>query len=189
MGEPSAPPERETWLGWLPLPALILAADGSPVAVNPLWAAVLGSAGDRWLDVVEPPFRAALGERLQLSAAAGEPGRADCWVTGPGAGRWSRWWWHPIPPRNVLVCVGVIGDGQAAAPRGASIGTDLATAVTDRIFAAGLALESAASMLDGPMAAMILRVLDDLERMVEQTRSAAIQQQAPSTSPPSPEEQ
>jgi hypothetical protein len=78
---------------------------------------------------------------------------------------------------------------QAAAP-GASIGTDLATAVTDRIFAAGLALESAASMLDGPMAAMILRVLDDLERLVEQTLSAAIQQQQPpSAPPPSPEEQ
>jgi len=188
MGEPSAPPERETWLGWLPLPSLILAADGSAVAVNPLWATVLGSGADRWLDAVEPPFRAALGERLRLSAAAGEPGRADCWVTGLGGGRWSRWWWHPIPPRNVLVCVGVIGDGQAAAP-GSSINTDLATAVADRIFAAGLALESAADMLDGPMAAMILRVLDDLERMVEQTHSAAIQQRPPSAPPPSSEGQ
>jgi hypothetical protein len=187
MGEPSAPPERETWLGWLPIPALILAAGDSAVAVNPMWATVLGSGGDRWLDVVEPPFRAALGERLRLAATVGEPGRADCWVTGPGGGRWSRWWWHPIPPRNLLVCVGVIGDGQAAAP-GASISTDVGTAVTERIFAAGVALESAARMLDDPMAAVLLRVLDDLERLVEQIRSAAIQQ-VRSASPPSPGEQ
>jgi len=188
MSEPSAPPGRETWLGWLPLPALILATDGSAVAVNPMWATVLGSGGDRWLDVVEPPFRAALGERLRLAAAAREPGRADCWVTGPGGGRWSRWWWHPAPPRNLLVCVGVIDDGQAAVSE-VSISTDVATAVAARIFAAGLALEPAVSMLDGPMAAMILRVLDDLERLLEQIHSAAIQQQLPPASPPSPEEQ
>lgn len=187
MGEPSAPPGQETWLGWLPLPALILAVDGSAV-VNPKWTTALGSSGDRWLDVVEPPFRATLGERLRLAAAAGEPGTADCWVTGPGGGRWSRWWWHPIPPRNLLVCVGVIGDGQAAA-HGAGISTDLATAVAERIFAAGVALESAASMLDGPIAAMILRVLDDLERLVEQTHSAAIRPRPPFASAPSPEEQ
>ena len=188
MGEPSAPPGQETWLGWLPLPALILAADGSAVAVNPAWATVLGSGGDRWPDVVEQPFRAALGVQLRLAAAAREPGRADCWVSGPGRGRWSRWWWHPIPPRNLLVCVGVIGDGQASVPE-VSISTDLATAVTGQILAAGLALEPAASMLGGPMAAMILRVLDDLERLLEQIHSAAIQQQLPSASPPSPEEQ
>lgn len=187
MGEPSAPPGQETWLGWLPLPALILAADGSAVAVNPMWATVLGSGADRWLDVIEEPFRVALGERLRQAAAAREPGRADCWVTGPGGGRWSRWWWHPAPPRNLLVCIGVIGDGQAALPE-ASVSGDLATTVTDQILAAGLALESAAGMLDGPMAAMILRVLDDLERLLEQIHSAAIQQ-LPSTSPPSPEEQ
>jgi len=188
MGEPSAPPGRETWLGWLPLPALILAADGSAAALNPMWATVLGSGGDRWLDVVEQPFRAALGERLRLAAAAREPGIADCWVTGPGRGRWSRWWWHPIPPRNLLVCVGVIGDGQDSVPE-VSISTDLATTVADQILAAGLALEPAASMLDGPMAAMILRVLDDLERLLEQIHGAAIQQQLPSASPPSAEEQ
>jgi hypothetical protein len=187
MGEPSAPPGQETWLSWLPLPALILAADGSAVAVNPTWATVLGSGVDGWLDVVEQPFRAALGERLRLAAAAREPGRADCWVTGPGGGRWSRWWWHPAPPRNLLVCVGVIGDGQAGASE-VSISTGPATPVTDQILAAGVALESAASMLDGPMAAMVLRVLDDLERLIEQIHSAAIQQ-PPSVSPPSPEEQ
>lgn len=188
MGEPSAPPGRMTWLGWLPLPALILAADGSAVAVNPMWPAVLGSGGDRWLDVVEAPFGPALGERLRLAAVAGEPGRADCWVAGPGGGRWSRWWWHPIPPRNLLVCVGVFDGGQAAAP-GVGISTDLAMAVTEQILAAGLALESAASLLEGPMAATILRVLDDLERLLEQIRSEAFHQQARSAGPPSPEEQ
>jgi hypothetical protein len=53
----------------------------------------------------------------------------------------------------------------------------------------GLALESAASMLEGPMAGLILRVVDDLERLLEQIRSEAFEQQARLAAPPSPEEQ
>jgi hypothetical protein len=32
MGEPSASPGQAAWLGWLPIPALSLASDGSTVA-------------------------------------------------------------------------------------------------------------------------------------------------------------
>jgi PAS domain-containing protein len=115
MGRPFASPEQETWLGLIPLPAFILAADGPPVAANPAWATMLASDGDRWLDVVEPPFRPALEARLRLAVATGEPGSADCQVTGPRGGRWSRWWWGPVPPQSLIVCVGVIDDGQASA--------------------------------------------------------------------------
>jgi hypothetical protein len=196
MGEPSAPPGQASWLGWIPLPALILAADGSAVAVNPAWATVLPVAadGDGWVEAVERPFRSALRARLRLAAVACEPGSADCRVAGPDGDRWSRWWWHPAPPQNLVVCVGVIGDGWAGAalpaPGGiadqptqvrpgpasdVSLTPDIAMAVVNRIFEAGLALESAASLLEGPMATVILRALDDLDQLVRQIRSAVLE--------------
>jgi hypothetical protein len=41
MGEPPVSPEQATWLGWLPLPALILASDGSVVAVTKEFKSIL----------------------------------------------------------------------------------------------------------------------------------------------------
>jgi len=213
MGEASVPPGQASWLGWVPLPALMLAADGSAVAVNPAWATVLPVAadGDGWIEAVERPFRPALWARLRLAVAAGQPGSADCRVTGPNGGRWSRWWWHPAPPQNLVVCVGLIGDGRAgaigdgragSAPPGTvdiadqpaqvrpgavpdvSLTPDLATAVVNRIFEAGLALESAASLLEAPMATVILRALDDLDQLVRQIRRAALEPRGCPMDPP-----
>jgi len=205
MTEASMPPGQASWLGWIPLPALILAADGSAVAVNPAWATVLPEAadGDGWIEVVERSFRSALRARLRLAVAAGEPGSACCRVTGLDGGRWSRWWWHPAPPQNLIVCVGVLGDGRAGAALPApddtavepaqlrlgaaldvSLTPALATAVVNRIFQAGLALESAASLLDGPMATVILRALDDLDQLVRQIRSAALEPRGRPADPP-----
>ena len=208
MGGSPASPGQETWLGWLPLPALVLAADGSAVAVNPAWATMLASDGDRWLDVVEPPFRRALRARLRLAVAAGEPGSADCRLASPRPGRWSRWWWHPVPPRNLVVCVGVIEDGRGAAPPpvrsdtadppaqarapapvSVSISTDRALAVIGRIFAAGLALESAASLLQEPLASVVLHAIDDLDQLVNQIRSMVFEPPARPAAPPTPEAQ
>lgn len=208
MGEPSASPGQATWLGWLPIPALILASDGSTVAVNPAWATLWPEAadGDRWLEAVQPPFRSALSARLRLAAATGEPGHADCQVTGPHGSRWSRWWWHPAPPHSLVVCVAVLDDGPAsaalpgrgdtpdlpaqghpvAAP-GISVSADHATAVIHRIFEAGLALESAASLLDGPLAALALHALDDLDQLVHHIRSAVLEQRTHPASPPPPQ--
>jgi hypothetical protein len=198
-------PGQASWLGWVPLPALILAADGSAVAVNPVWATVspVAADGDGWVEAVERPFRSALRARLRLAAAAGEPGSADCRVTGPDGGRWSRWWWHPVPPQNLVVCVGVIADGRAGAASPAPGDTadqpaqvrpgavpdvgltpDLAMAVVNRIFEAGLALESAASLLDGPMALVILRALADLDQLVRQIRGAALEPRGRFMDPP-----
>jgi len=208
MGEPPVSPEQATWLGWLPLPALILASDGSVVAVNAAWAGELASEGNRWLDAVEPPFRPALRARLRLAVAVGEPGSADCRVTGPGGGRWSRWWWHPIPPHSLVVCVAVMEDGPAgavmsagaqtpglpaqvpspAAPK-ASISADLGLAVIKRVFEAGLALESAASLLEGPLASLAQHALADLDQLVHHIRSAVLQQQQGRPTAPPPREE
>jgi PAS domain-containing protein len=126
MGEFWASPLQATWLGWIPVPAMILGADGSAVAVNPTWASMLRVAaeGDGWVEAVEPPFRSLVRARLRLAVAAGEPGSVDCRVSGPDGSRWSRWWWHPAPPQNLVVCVGVIEDSQLraalASPRDAA---------------------------------------------------------------------
>jgi hypothetical protein len=207
MSESSASPEHATWLGWIPLPALLLAADGSAVAANPAWAAALPVAaqGDGWVEAVDPAFRPMLRARLRLAAAASEPGSVDCHVSGPRGSRWSRWWWHPVPPQNLVVCVGVIGDGEASAalasPRAAAdqpaqvnalaasdvaISADRAAAVVNRLFEAGLALESAASRLEGPLAAAVVRVVDDVDQLVRRIRKAVFESRAQPGDPPHP---
>jgi hypothetical protein len=199
MGEFWASPEQAAWLGWIPVPALILAADGSAVAVNPTWAAVLPVAaeGDGWVEAVEPSFRPMLRARLRLAAATRVPGTVDCPVSGPRGSRWSRWWWHPAPPQNLVVCVGVIEDGQAraalASPRDAGgrparvdalassdvrISADRAMAVVNRLVEAGLALESAASLLEGPVAAAIVRAVDDLDELIRRIRDVVFESRA-----------
>jgi hypothetical protein len=205
MGEFLASPEQATWLGWIPVPALILAADGSAVAVNPRWAAVLPvtAEGDGWVEAVEPPFRSMLRARLRLAAAVGEPGSVDCRVSGPRGSRWSRWWWHPAPSQNLVVCVGVIEDGQASAGRPSprddadrpaqaaalaasdvSISAGRAVAVVNRLFEAGLALESAASLLEGPLAAVVEGVVDDVDQLVRRIRSVVFESRAHPGDPP-----
>jgi hypothetical protein len=207
MGKPPASPGHEGWLNWLPLPAVILAADGSAATMNAAWATLLGSAGDRWLDAVEPPFRPALRARLRLAVATGATGSADCWVAGPGESKWgklSHWWWHPVPPHNLVVCVGMINNGHAGPPLaaagdvpgppargfagpapGASISAEVAMAAVHRIFEAGLALESAAGLLEQPLAGPVLRALADLDQLVNQIRSMAFESRPrPAAVPP-----
>jgi hypothetical protein len=206
MAEPPASPGLASWLGWLPIPVLVLAADGSAIAANAAWATLspVATDGEGWLETVEPAFRPALGARLRLAAAAGQPGSADCRVTGPGGGHWSRWWWQPIPPGGLVVCVAVMDDGRArvplparddppdppaqAHPRAAphtGISADVAMAIIHRIFEAGLALESAAGLLDGPMVTLVLRALDDLDQLVHDIRNAVLNARTrPMTSPP-----
>jgi hypothetical protein len=117
MGPLPASPELAAWLGWLPIPVLVLGAGGSAVAANARWATVsAGPDGPGWLEAADPAFRRALGARLRLAAAAAEPGSADCPVSGPGGSRQSRWWWQPIPPGGLVVCVAGMDDGQARAP-------------------------------------------------------------------------
>jgi hypothetical protein len=209
MGDPLAPPPQATWLNWIPIPARILASDGSTVAVNEPWASVLPavSEGAEWLDVVELPLRTTLWARLRLAVAAGEPGTADCQVTGPHGSRWSRWWWHPAPPQNLVVCVAVIEDDRitmappqpgdagnppARAPLPADpnfhLSADLAAGAVHRVFEAGLALQSAVGLLDGPLAALAHRALDDLDQLIGHIRSAAFEQQTRPATPPPPDQ-
>jgi hypothetical protein len=209
MSEPPASPQQAAWLGSIPLPALVLAYDGSAVAVNEGWAALspVDAVGRGWLEAVEPVFRPTLRATLRLAATTSEPGSADCPVTGPRGGRWSRWWWQPLPPGGLVVCVAVIDNGRAGTvavggstgdPRAqahtraglsAGISAELAMAVVHRIFQAGLALESAASLLPGPVAMLVLRVLDDLDQLVRDIRNAALKPRTRPAAPPSEEEQ
>jgi hypothetical protein len=56
----------------------------------------------------------------------------------------------------------------------APISADIAAAVIHRVFEAGLALESAAGLLDGPMVALVLRILDDLDQLVRDIRTTML---------------
>jgi hypothetical protein len=197
MGQPPSSLGLTAWLDQLPIPALILDADGSALTANTGWAALSPQPADGqgWLNAAEPAFRLALGARLRLAAAAAEPGSADCRVAGPDGGRWSRWSWQPIPG-GLIVCVAVLDDGQARVPlpvradtgdppaqancRPAvhtAISADVAMAVVHRIFEAGLALESAAGLLDAPMVTLVLRILDDLDQLVRNIRNEVLRSQ------------
>jgi hypothetical protein len=59
-----------------------------------------------------------------------------------------------------------------------AISADIAMAVVYRIFEAGLALESAASLLDPPMVTSVLRILDDLDQLVRDIRNEVFRLQA-----------
>ncbi len=209
MFELPASPWQATWLGWIPLPAVVLAGDGSAVAVNERWADLSPVPGDGqgWLEAVEPAFRPALRATLLIAATTAHPGSADCPVTGPRGGRRSRWWWQPIAPGDLVVCVAVIdgdpaerspmpGDArdplareQTRAAPPAGISAELAMAAVHRIFQAGLALESAASLLPGGTATQILGAVDDLDRLVRDIRDAVLNPPDRRTDPPPHEAQ
>ncbi len=193
MGEPPAQ-WRPTWIGWLPVPALILTSDGTAVAANDAWAALspVSADGEGWLQAVGPALRPALMASLRLAAAAAESGTADCRVAGTAGGRWSRWWWRPAPQQHLVVCAAVIDEGQPASfglghngdspaalaawsTPGPQAGSELAEAVIHRIFRAGLMLASAASLLDGSAAAGTLRAVAELDELVRDIRRAALQ--------------
>ena len=113
MVETYAWPTPDTAVSALPVAALLLAADGSVLAVNDGWSALSGAqqAGDGWLGPIHPAVRAVLRARLRLAAAAGQRGSLDCQLAARGGPRWTRWWWSPWPVGNLLVCVADIGRG------------------------------------------------------------------------------
>lgn len=138
--EPAVWPGLVAGIGWLPVASLVLAADGSAVAVNDAWLILsrLGRnawRGEGWLRAVESIDRSAVRARLRLAAASGEPGstdcllanprgQRDCLLAGPGGQRRSRWWWRPGPAGELVVCVAGLDRGGAREPGGwpASVG-------------------------------------------------------------------
>ncbi len=97
-------------LDLLPLPSLVLAGDGSAMAVNGGWTRLSGvsaaaSRGEGWLGALEPLDRGPLRRRLAGAAAASEPGSGDFRLAGPGGDQWCRWWWQPGAPGQLVVCV------------------------------------------------------------------------------------
>ncbi|MBO0769865.1 MAG: hypothetical protein J2P35_00235 [Actinobacteria bacterium] len=134
MGEQPAEPDLAAGLNRLPLAALILAPDGSAVAVNAAWAELSGlsghdSRGEGWLRGLDRGQRQPLRARLRAASAAGEHGCADCQLAERSERQWTRWWWRARPGGGLLVCVAGIstadadrmitpdppGDGRAAA--------------------------------------------------------------------------
>ncbi|MGE5293045.1 MAG: hypothetical protein ACM3ML_38855 [Micromonosporaceae bacterium] len=134
MREPAVWAGLVAGIGWLPVASLVLAADGSAVAVNDAWLILsrLGRdswRGEGWLRAVEPVDRSAVRARLRLAAASGEPGSADCLLASPrgqrdcllaglGGQRRSRWWWRPGPAGELVVCVAGLDRGGAREPGG-----------------------------------------------------------------------
>ncbi len=115
--DPAGWPELMAALDWLPVATLILAADGSAVAVNRAWvtlsaAARSDSRADGWLNAVEPADRATLRARLRGAAASRETGTAEFRLAAPAARGWSRWWWRPGPAGRLIVCAARTGDRQ-----------------------------------------------------------------------------
>jgi len=115
-GDGSAWPELTVALDWLPLPSLLLASDGTALAVSQAWSALSGlavqdSRGDGWISAVEPLDRGVLRARLRDAAAAGRAGSTDVRLAGqPDERRWSRWWWRPGPSGRLIVSAADLGD-------------------------------------------------------------------------------
>ena len=112
--DPGAWPELLAALDWLPLAALVLAADASAVAVNRGWVVLSAMArgdslGEGWLTAMEPVDRATLRSRLRGAAARGETGTGQSRLATPAARGWSRWWWRPGPGGRLVVCVAETG--------------------------------------------------------------------------------
>ena len=108
--EPLVWPVTAAGLDWLPLPTLVLTAEGSAITANGAWAALSeirpeGWRGNGWWQAIDPLDRAAVVARLRSAAAAGEAGCADWRLASRQGQRWSRWWWRPGPARGLVVCV------------------------------------------------------------------------------------
>lgn len=189
MAEPSGPPQQATWLGWIPLPALVLAHHGSAVAVNERWADLspVPAEGQGWLEAVEPVARPALRSMLRLAAATLVPGSTECPVAGPRGGRRSRWWWQPFPPGGLVVCVAVIDGGAAErlplADDPAGRARELLDSVVNDIFTAGLSLQAATDLPRGAAAQRITEALRCLDEMVREVRDHVFAEQRQGTQP------
>lgn len=163
-------------LDWLPVAALLLAGDGRAEAVNAAWVDLAGlpaegSHGDGWLAAVAPERRQALRDRLRLAAATGDPGTADCLLTGARSGHRTRWWWRGAPRgTGLLVCVARLDGQQQALPDIDGL-VDLTSVVIQRISEAGLVLAAALSVTSGPAAPRLQHALDLLDRLIQDIRS------------------
>lgn len=118
MGEQPAQPDLAAGLNRLPLAALILAPDGSALAVNAAWAELSGlsghdSGGDGWLQGLDLGQRQPLRARLRAASAAGGHGSADCQLAERSEWQWTRWWWRARPGGGLLVCVADISTADA----------------------------------------------------------------------------
>lgn len=170
-------------LEWLPVAALILADDGTVLAANQAWDALVGASpvshsdqgrrGD-WLSTLRPADAAALRARLQVAAADGGTGSADVRLTGASRTRWSRWCWRAGPTGYLIVCAGESGGPSSVPACDATAITDTLGLVVHRLFGIGLGLQSVTSRADDVTAQRLQHILDDLDDLIRDVRSAAV---------------
>lgn len=214
MGELPAQPDLAAGLSRLPLAALVLAPDGSALAVNEGWAELTGlswptSRGNGWLQGLEPRQRQPLRARLRAASAAGGHGCADCRLAERNEGQWTRWWWRTRPAGGLLVCVADIsaadadrviipdppGDDRPAADRAPGGGPGggpqdldtrigLASVLIHRIFGVGLTLESALGLVTGPAAVRVQHAVDALDALIRDIRSYTLRLPERAAEPP-----
>lgn len=156
-----------------------------------------GQRGD-WLSAVWPTDAAALRVRLLAAATDGGAGSADVRLAGEGRAQWSRWWWRAGPRGYLIVCAGESGgpavSRKTAEPeRGAGrVGREAGSAngspgpaadaetiadtlglVVHRLFGIGLGLQSVTSRADDVTAQRLQHILDELDELIGDVRSAA----------------
>jgi hypothetical protein len=182
-------------LEWLPVASLILADDGTVLAANQAWGTLVGTSSltnsdqgrdSDWLRAVWKADADALRAKLQAVAADGGTGSADVRLTGASRTRWSRWWWCAGPTGYLIVCAsesvgpalvpGRRADDGAGDPAAISDTLDL---VVHRLFGIGLGLQSVTSHADDVTAQRLQHVLDDLDELICDVRSAAVSLERP----------
>ncbi len=164
-------------LDQLPLATLILADDGTAVKANQAWAALTAGApetarGDGWPGLLAPADRGAFEALLRGAAHSGQAGSAEVRLASTGPERTSRWWWRPGPAGQLVVCVAEVG-GQV--PQGSDDVLDVLALVVHRLFGIGLEIQSAAGVVDGPVAGRLQLVVDELDELIGDARSMAFE--------------
>ena len=161
-------------IGWLPVASLLLARDGTAIVANEQWAALSGvpvrdSLGDGWLQAVNALDRIALRAQLQDAAASGMDGSADMRIATPGAERWSRWSWEPVPSRLLIVSVVGLAEGP---PLGADapVASGLANTVVHRLFGVRVLLQYAAALTDAHGRSSLEKAVDELDSVIRDVR-------------------
>ena len=174
FAEREAARELAAVLEALPLPALILNRDASALEANRGWTGLSGipaasARGSGWLRAIEEPARSAVHSRLREAAADGASGSAVVRLTGAGRSQWSRWWWRPGRRGLMIACIAEL-DGAGPGAAGA---LDALSLVVHRMFGAGMELQSVAAQIGGPFADRLQSVVDPLDDLIRDARSAA----------------
>lgn len=162
-------------IGLLPVPALLLAHDGTALEANENWAVLSGvpirdALGEGWLQAIDALDRIALRALVQDAAVDGIDGSADVRIAAPGTEQWSRWSWGPVPERGLIVTVLPLAD-DSPPHRHPPAADDLVHLVAHRLFGVGLLLQASAAVTDVPGRSGLQQAVDELDSVIRDVRS------------------